>query len=384
MPRCRPGLGTAKWKHIAAAWFIVWTGYAIQAQELDLPNLDLPLPLPKWGHDISLRTGAGYRDNVALASRSPAASAFIATGLEMIFLRLPENNTQLTLFLSADDLHYLSPEPVDKEQTAFMQALVTTDCGLGWQVSFAAEYFYQDQVVDVSATEPGLTTTPIKGHTAIVRESLRRDFANNCWIMVELPVQRQLFEEPLDDYWEGGPRLVLGKTYGHQSELSVRYEITRRPYDNEPLRYATGAAVPNSHRESTQQDARLTWKHYWDSQRRWRTTTKLTARRSEDTGSGNFDYSKLQAGEQLLFRTAVWEVAAEAKFADYDYPVQTISAADQAKRRSREWDLTLRFERRISRFLKIFAEYDRVQSISNLASEQYAVNTVKGGLTWTF
>src|SRR5688572_24130251 len=160
MPRCRPGTGTAKWKHIAAAWFIGWTGYAIQAQEPDLPNLDLPIALPKWVHDLGLKTGAGYRDNVALSSQSPQASAFIATGLELIYLRLPENDTRFTFFLSAEDLHYLSPEPVDKEQTAFLQTLVTTDCGLGWQVSIAAEYVYQDQVLDVSATEAGLTTLP--------------------------------------------------------------------------------------------------------------------------------------------------------------------------------------------------------------------------------
>src|SRR5437667_5506072 len=310
MPRCRPGLGTARWKQVAAAGFVGWLAYATQAQELALPKLDLPIVLPKWEHDLSLRTGAGYRDNVGLASQSPKESAFIATGLEMIFLRLPENATQFSLFLSADDLHYLSSGPVDKEQTAFGQALVKTDCGSGWQVSLAAEYVYQDQVVDVSATEPGLRTVLIRGHTAIVREGLRRDFANNCWLMLELPVQRQFFQEPLDDYWEYGPRLTLGRTYGHQSDISVRYEITQRDYDHEPLRDAKGFAVPGSRRESTQQDARLAWKHYWDSQRHWRTTTKLAGKQSKDTGSGYFDYAKLQAGEQFLFRTAVWEISA--------------------------------------------------------------------------
>ena len=203
-------------------------------------------------------------------------------------------------------------------------------------------------------------------------------------MMVELPGQRQFFAEPLDDYLEYGPRLTLGKTYGHQSELSLRYEFARRFYDHEPLRDATGSAVPGSHRESTQHDARLTWKHFWDTQRRWRTTTKLVARQSEDNGSGYFDYTKLQASEQILFRTRVWEISAEAKLAHYDYPVQTISATDPAKRRSTEWGLNLRCERRVSRLLKIFAEYDRVETISNLAFEQYVVNTVKGGLNWTF
>src|SRR6266536_5185056 len=161
MPLCRPGLGTVKWKNVATAGFIGWVAYAAQAQELDLPKLDLPVLLPQWEHDLSLRTGAGYRDNVGLTSQSPKESAFIATGLEMIFLRLPENNTEFSLFLSVEDLRFLSSGPVDKEQTAFAQALVETDCGSSWQVSTAAEYVYQDQVVDVSLTEPGLTTIPV-------------------------------------------------------------------------------------------------------------------------------------------------------------------------------------------------------------------------------
>jgi hypothetical protein len=133
-----------------------------------------------------------------------------------------------------------------------------------------------------------------------------------------------------------------------------------------------------------QQDARLTWRHYWDTQRRWRATTKLAAKQSADNGSGFFDYTKLLAGEQILFRSEVWEISAEAKLAHYDYRVQTVSVTDLAKRRSTEWGLNFRCERRVSRHLKIFAEYDRAETISNLALEQYVVNTVKGGLNWTF
>jgi len=383
MPRCRPRLRTAKWNHAAAAGLGVLTACLMQAQELDLPDLDLPV-LPQWQHDISLRTGAGYRDNVGLSTLFPEASAFILTGAELFFLRLPENNTQFSFFLSVDDLRFLSSRTVDKEQTVFAQALVENDFRSGWQASLAAEYVYQDQVVDLSATEPNVSTIPVQGHTAILRPGLRHDFTSNCWMTVEAPLQRQLYHEPLDDYSEYGGRLMLGRSYGHLSELSVRYEINRRRYDNEPLRDATGNAIPDSLRESVQQDLRLTWKHYWDTRRRWRATTKLGARHSADSGSGYFDYTKLLAGEQILFRTEDWEISAEARFARYDYPVQTVSAIDLAKRLSTEWGLNFRCERRLSRFVRIFAEYDRVESKSNLVFEQYAVNTVKSGLNWTF
>src|SRR5437762_164771 len=301
MLRCWPGLGRAIRNRIWTASFFGWVGCMIQAQEFDLPIL-----LPKWINDFSLRTGAGYRDNVGLSARSPQASAFVASGLEMILLRLPENGTQFNFFASAEDLHFLSSSVVDREQTAFAQALIKTDCGSGWQVSLAAEYVYQHQVVDVSITEPGLTTVLVEGHGSVVREGLRRDFAGNHWVMLELPNNR------------------------------------------------------------------------------WRTTTRLSARQSEDNGSGYFDYTKLQAREQLLFHTKNWDLSAEASIARYDYPVQTVSATDLAKRWSTELAFNFRCERRVARFLKIFAEYERERVFSNLEFERYVVATVKGGLNWMF
>src|SRR5438552_3943433 len=103
MPRSGPRRGTAIWKRLAAVAFLGWAGGATQAQEFDFPIL-----LPKWINDFSLRTGAGYRDNVSLSSRSPQDSALVATALEIILLRLPERGKQFTFFLSAEDVRFLS------------------------------------------------------------------------------------------------------------------------------------------------------------------------------------------------------------------------------------------------------------------------------------
>src|SRR5438094_2745761 len=360
MPRCWPRRGTAIRNLILAASLFGWAGGILEAQEYDFPIL-----LPKWINDFSLRTVAGYRDNVGLSARSAQDSAFVATGLEIMLLRLPENGTQFNFFASAEDLHFLSSSVVDREQTAFARALMKTDCGSGWQVSLAAEYVYQHQVVDVSITEPGLTTVLVEGHGSVVREGLRRDFANHYWASLELPAKRQFFREPLDDYWEYGPRMTLGKSYGRKSELSLSYEISQRDYDHDPLRAADGSAIADTRRKAIQQEARLMWKQSWDPKGRWRTTTRLIAKQSEDTGSGYFDYTKLQAGEQILFHSKDWDISADAKVARYDYPIQT--ATDFRKRRSTEIAFDFRCERRIASFLKIFAEYDRERVLSNLA-----------------
>jgi len=379
MPRSGPRRGTAIWKRLAAVAFLGWAGGATQAQEFDFPIL-----LPKWINDFSLRTGAGYRDNVSLSSRSPQDSALVATALEIILLRLPERGKQFTFFLSAEDVRFLSGSSVDKEQSAFAQALVKIDAGPGWQVSFAADYAYQNQVVDVSISEPGLGPIPIEGHGIVARPGLRRDFAGNYWTLLELPAKRQFFREPLDDYWEGGLRMTLGKSYGRKSELSVAYELWELAFDHAELRTTDGDPLPGTRRKQLQHEVRLSWKHYWDAKNRWRTTTRLTGKLSQDNGSGYFDYSRLQAAEQVLYHTEHWDVSAEAKVARYDYPVQTVSLTDLEKRRKTDLTFSFRCERRVARFLKIFAEFEREQAISNLEFDRYTVNTMKGGLNWVF
>ena len=152
------------WVRIITAAFLGWASGILRGQEFDFPIL-----LPQWDRDLSFRTGAGYRDNIGLSANSPRGSAFVMTGLELILLRLPENGTQFNLFVSGEDIRFFSSGPVDKEQSAFAQAVVKKDFGSAWQVSLAAEYTYQNQVVDVSVTEAGLTNIPVEGHGAVIR-----------------------------------------------------------------------------------------------------------------------------------------------------------------------------------------------------------------------
>jgi hypothetical protein len=363
--------------------FIGCAGCLIHAQEYE-QEYNFPIRLPKWVNDFSLRTGAGYRDNVGLSAKSPQDSPFVATGLEMILLRLPENGTEFSFFANVEDLRFVSSSLVNKEQTAVAQALVKTDCGSGWLASLSTEYLYQNQVVDVSLTEPGLTTIPVEGHGLTVREGLRRDFEGIFSVSLELPAKRQLFREPLDDYWEYGPRVTVGKSYGHKSELGASYEISERDYDHDQLRTPLGSPVSGSRRKAIQQEARLTWRHLWDAAGRWRTTTRVTARQSEDNGSGYFDYTRLQVSEQILFHTGNWDISAEARAARYDYSVQTVSTVDLTKRQAEEFSVNFRCERRITGFLKVFSEFEHERVSSNLDYERYTVNTVKGGFTWVF
>ena len=143
--------------------------FVTQAEELETAPL-----LPWWDYSISARTAAGYKDNVTLAHVAPQESPFISTGLEFLLWRLPRNGRQFQLIVSSDDFRYLGSGPVDKEQLAFAQAQFKQDFGAAWQASFTAEYFYQDQVIDVSTTEANLTTVHAVGQSFQAAPGLRQ------------------------------------------------------------------------------------------------------------------------------------------------------------------------------------------------------------------
>lgn len=358
---------------------------ACVAEEVDVKTL-----LPKWEPSFSVRTGGGYKDNVTLASTSPESSPFFRSGLELAVLHPPWKGTEITLFLDAEDTRYFSSRTVDDEQTVFAQGEIKHQWLNDWQAGIAVESSYQNQVVDISVNDLiGTVISPtnhaiqVRGESAAARPSVRRDLSGKSWLAFEFPVMRQFFDLPLDDHWEGGPSVTCGVRYGDGSEVTFAYDYLYREYDTAVLRTRAGDPV-NQTRTVDQHEFRWAWKHYWDEDRRWRTTVKVGYRASSDNGSGYYDYNRTLVSAALRWRKHPWEVLAEARYAHYQFPVQTVGSlmlnGDPSKRRRSDWSVRLRVERELMRHLKGFAEYDCEQSISNVSIEEYTVNTISGGL----
>ena len=123
---------------------------------------------------------------------------------------------------------------------------------------------------------------------------------------------------------------------------------------------------------------------HWDRERHWRTTTKLGFKHNDDNGSGYFNYARGQVSEQLRWRNDGWEIAGTARVNYYQFPVQTVSTTDPRRREQFDLTLNLRAERHFGETVKLFVEYDRERTLSNVPSDRYAVNTVSGGLNFEF
>src|SRR5262249_21397371 len=101
-------------------------------------------------------------------------------------------------------------------------------------------------------------------------------------------------------------------------------------------------------------------------------------------GGGYSDYLFWFVSGRILYRARPWELVTEARFGDYKYANQTVSATDLAKRHRQELSTAVRLERELRRHLKVIASYEYEQTFSNDPLETYNVNTFTGSLQYEF
>ncbi len=70
------------------------------------------------------------------------------------------------------------------------------------------------------------------------------------------------------------------------------------------------------------------------------------------------------------------------RFNFYDYQVQTVSSGSSLKRELTTLTATLRCERKVWKKLKLFAEHEHEENLSNRRSNEYTANMVLGGIDW--
>lgn len=173
------------------------------------PELQEELAPPKvnpWDLSVDVRGGVGYNDNVLLGPNHPERSAFWQTGLDLFLFRLPTDGREFSLMVFGEDIRYFSAQNTSQEQLYFGRAQIRRrESGKG-SAHLAVEYLYQNQILDASTTEFDLTIVPARGHTVTLEPGWSWSLGKGGELEVELPASRQWYEQPLDSYWEAGPR----------------------------------------------------------------------------------------------------------------------------------------------------------------------------------
>lgn len=330
-----------------------------------------------------MRGSVGYKDNLLLDTKAREHSISFGSGTDITIARLPVDGRQFNFLLSFDDTRFPDGDTVDHEDLLLALSQFKADLGEHWRLGLDARYVYQDQVLDTSVTETNLEASPVLGHSVALVPNVRWMSAGNSWVELSGTAQRSLYRAPLDDYWEGGPKLTVGRDYGYQSAITASYAWNRRAYETREQLNLDQTTVPGSSLEFRQHDLEVAWRHHWDRERHWRTATRIGVQFSRDNGPGFYDYSRWFAAQQIRYAAAGWEVRGQGRFSFYDFPHQEADSPSEQRHKTLV-GADLRADRKIWRELKLFASYEYEQSIANRALDEYHVNTVAGGAAWEF
>lgn len=354
----------------------------ISGEEVDeLKDLALP---SLWVRTFDPRLRVGFKDNVLLSNRNPVESPFGALGLDLTLYRLPVDGWEYLLLTSGDYVRYFDAGSVNEEALALAQGQINRTFGQGWKLALSAEYLYFNQVFDASTFADELLAIKVEAHSMSLRPSVSKELRQGWRLEAGIAATRQLFQEEIDDYWEFGPKITLHHEPGSRTDLSLSYQFVDRLHDSREPRDEEGLFVPGETLRFYQHDFTLDWRQFWDERRRWRSATKLGLRRNLDNGGGYYDYFRPQVSEQIQFRGKTWEVRAEAKLTYYYYDRERTDVPGSSYREKTYVLVNLRGEKLVTKSMKLFAEYEHEQALSNLKIDTYRVNTVSAGLEWNY
>ena len=340
--------------------------------------------IPLWNYSTELRGGFGYKDNVLLSRTNAQGSAFWMSGAEAMIFRLPTHGWHFHFFTDASDVRYFDSPSVDNEQTAIASAQLGKDLGHGWKSTLGLNYLFQNQVFDFSDVYTNQSSVgQIVGHTLAPRWAARKAMGQ-LWIEGEFSGTRQWLEEPLDGYWQFGPRAAIGCGWGHGSELTFSYQYSRLDYNSRDQVDASGGTLTNTALALSSHATELSLTHFWDENRRWQTIACLVYEANRHNGSGFYDYDHYRVSQQIRYRDERWEITARARLGHFDYSTQTVSDPNKASRRKTMLNLSLRAECKLAKHFKVHASYLWDRSVSNLDFDDYTASTVLGGLALTF
>lgn len=334
-----------------------------------------------WSATATLRAAGGYRDNVLLSPFNPVSAPLISVGADVMVNRLPTDGTEVTLLATGDYTAFLDAPETEPEALALVQAGVTRELGSRWKGGLAGEYVFLHQVFDLSVTEAELSTVAARGNTFTLTPSASLDLGRGWSLNVESDGTRQLFPEPLDNYWEVKPLVALARPYGGGLEFWLGYRFGDRWYDTRAPLDAEGDPLPGL-LEFTAHEIELRPTVYWDAPRHWRTQFRLGWLYNDDNGGGYFDFIRLAAGANVRYQSGPWTLRVEGQARWYSYPVQRAEGPDSSLRHRTDLAGLVRGEFKASRKLRLFLQYERNTSEDNSPDASYRASGLVTGVEW--
>jgi hypothetical protein len=364
----------------------VWVALVglVLPEALPAASTNLPSDISLWDHSVSARTAVGYNDNLLLSDLFRQESPLLSVGLDASLWRLPRDGNELYLFFMGEYTQYLPDREPENEQLLYLVGQGRRQLSDHWKAGLQLKSVYQYNVFDASTTETNLVPLPVRGYLVGGLPEIRRDLGKQWRVEVGAEVDRQFFDGQLDDYWQAGPGMTLGKDYGHRSMIEFSYGYEWRSYDERsPLR-DDGSSEAGQTLVYAIQEVEVSSRHHFDPQRRWRLNSKLGLGLNQDNGSGYYDFARYHLNEQVRYTHRGLTIEGQTRLRYYDYSEQTATGLSGDPRRYVVYlQLGIRVEKALGPNLSVFVEYDHDWNWSNRAINEYIANRLRSGVEWT-
>lgn len=334
-------------------------------------------PVAVWDVSARAEVGGGYKHNVLLTSVAPENSSFVSVAADISFIRLSETGSEFTMFFLGEDRRYFDVPSVNGE--SFVSGTIQLARPLGPRDKLGIELsaLYQNQVMDVSETETNLTRLLVEGIGISLKPKWNHTLGPGWETRLEAFGGPQLYAGEVDSYWEAGGKLTLVRTYGHKSELSMNFQSLHWLYDDREQTDLQGQPVPGTTLAFWRPEVFGQWRHNWDAQKRWTTTTKVGLLWNQDNGSGYWNYDRVALSQKVRWRQGGWEIVAGARVGWYLYAVQSVG---EERRKRLYATLDFRVERRLGKHWFVYASGESDWNWSNQSLDQYSDWTAGTGI----
>lgn len=351
--------------------------------ELERAPLESAFELPTWdfGADVSL--GVGYQDNVLLAAFDPDSSAFLRTSVDVLAWRYPtDHGVEWVNFFDATATHFFSAA-TDNSLLAITRSEWRWRPDDRWRFAVGGQFVHQDEVIDASTLDSGLTSAKAKLDSLAIEPSVEWMFSDDWSWIAEVTAKFDDFHPPLDDYVEYAAESGLRRGLGRWGDIRFTYGYLSRNYIDRPQSAVGGRPLDGTELRVGQHKLETRYQLRGGEAWKWNFDLRASYLENEDNGPGWYDYDRRIINSSWSIQNDTWSIEADAGWRRYDYRVQAVGFGNPPKRERTEWTGYVRMERRVSEYLAAFAEFELEHSVSNDPFLDYDDHTVVFGMSWS-
>lgn len=338
---------------------------------------------PAWVWGATVRLAAEWRDNVLLSPVSSTARALGRAQLESYLWRRPAGAWEWLGFLNGDVARLMERLPeLAGEQEWFGHLEGRWTPRPGWKAVLTAQAYFQDQVLDLSATETERFVARMRVTGGRAGADLTVPLRGAWALVAGGRAHRSDYVEFAEDFTEGEGSAALRWRVQRGEERSLETTLgwteRRRTHPDRNQYTAGGRPLPGTRLRFRIEEARLETKVVRGA---WSGGVVLTTLLNRDLGSGYFDYAERGVRLTLERATPRWRVTAEAGGARSRYNVQTVGIGFDPPLRRRDYrELRLRVERVLNPRWTLFADAAAERSRENEAGGTYRARMLALGV----